>query len=222
MPPSPNPLESYNLEDRLAALDAALTLEVLQTAVQEHLAAYFSAAGQNYPTTFPPTAAWAECNRSLRDGLAPKWTAVSEKNQPLVVNEDQTIAITALSGDENTGTEETPSTRSPKGTATAEAVQINDAQSQFAFMEDPAAIAELSKVPGRSLWILLVHRDFRKREVRSELSKPVQMSEDGYISKWEQRIILPPISFDEAEYPGSEDDDNGGQSPEINVQITKL
>ena len=212
--------------ERLAAM--GLRAEIFETAARVHLADYFSCT-EHDPPTFPPTAAWAGGNRSLRDQTVPIWTAVNERNQPLIVNGDGTMAITALSGDENTGTEETPSTRSPKGRVTAEAVEVNyEQQSQFAFMEDPAALMESSKDnPNRILWIFLIHRDFKKRELRSELSRPLEMSEDGYIDRWGDRIIFPPIPFgdgdsnvDNPNSPNSGNDD-GGQSPEITVQIGK-
>lgn len=198
--PSPRP---RSLAERLAEL--GLTLDVLDRAGREHLAAYFS-CGPHYPRIFPAMFGWAEGNRSLRDQLVPRWKAKDEHNQPLTLNEDESIAITALSGDQHTGTDETPSTRSPKGRMTAEA----------------------AKVPGRSLWIFLTYRDFEKGELRSELSLPKDMGDDGYIDDWHDRIILPPIPFDRGNVDsGSPDNpnsgnDDGGQSPEITVQIRKL
>src|SRR5437764_7975793 len=101
---SPLPVGPLSNEQRLAAL--GLTPEVFDTAAREHLAAYF-ACSPNHPPTFPATSAWAEGNRSLRDELSKlKWTKKNEKNQPLVINDAETIAITALSGDEHTGTAE--------------------------------------------------------------------------------------------------------------------
>jgi hypothetical protein len=95
-------------------------------------------------------------------------------------------------------------------------------------LPDPTALAEAAKVPGRALWIFLTHRDFEKGELRSELSLPKEMGDDGYIDQWHQRIIFPPIPFDNGsadnlnlDSPNTGNDD-GGQSPEITVQITKL
>src|SRR6185312_7686259 len=137
-------------------------------------------------------------------------------------NDDETIAITALSGDEKTGTDETPSTRSPKGPVTAEAVEINSAQTSFPFAEDAVAAMTSAKEAGRTLWIFLIHKDFKKRELRSELSRPLDMSDDGYIEKWGNRIIFPAIPFD-TDTDNSDHlnigNDDGGQSPEITVQI---
>ncbi|MFZ0798261.1 MAG: hypothetical protein WAM98_10785 [Terriglobales bacterium] len=210
--------------ERLAAM--GLTTEIFETAGRVHLADYFSCT-EHDPPIFPPIAGWAGGNRSLRDQLVPAWTAINERNQPLVVNDAGTIAITALSGDEKTGTDETPSTRSPKGRVTAEAVEVNlEQQTQFAFMENPAAVMEASERLGRTLWIFLTHRDFERGELRSELSRPLEMSEDGYIDRWGDRIIFPPIPFDgygdtdNPENPHTGNDD-GGQSPEITVEIRK-
>jgi hypothetical protein len=222
---SPLPGRVPGNPERLAAL--GVTAKLFERAAKEHLADYFSCT-EHDPPTYPPTKAWAAGNRSLRDQLVPSWTALNERNQPLIVNEEGTVAITALSGDEKTGTEETPSTRSPKGRVTAEAVEVNlEQQTQFAFMEDPAAAMETSKRLGRTLWIFLLHRDSDKRELRSELSRPLEMSEDGYIDRWGDRIIFPPIPFDgdadtyNPDNPNSGNDD-GGQSPEITVEIRKL
>lgn len=95
-------------------------------------------------------------------------------------------------------------------------------------MEDLAAAMKSAKEAGRTLWIFLIHKDFKKRELRSELSRPLEMSEDGYIDKWGNRIIFPAIPFDTGDaYTDNPDtpntgNDNGGQSPEITVQIRKL
>ena len=51
---------------------------------------------------------------------------------------------------------------------------------------------------------------------------------DGYIDKWGNRIIFPAIPFDTGDADTDNPDtpntgnDNGGQSPEITVQIRKL
>lgn len=219
--PKPKPRST---EERLA--DLGLTLDILDRAAREHLAAYLG-CDPHYPRIFPAMSAWAEGNHSLRNQLAPHWTAKDEHNQPLTINEDGTIAITALSGDARTGTSDTPSTRSPKGRMTAEAIQSNNEQIEFEFMVEQRAMAEAAKVPGRSLWIFLTYRDFEKGELRSELSLPKDMGEDGYIDDWHDRIILLPVPFDRGNLdignsndPNSGNDD-GGQSAPITVQIGK-
>ena len=221
--PSPRP---RGVAEVLAEL--GLTLDVFDRAGREHLAAYFS-CDPHYPRIFRAIYAWAEGNHSIRHSLAPRWNGKDEYNQPLTINEDETIAITALSGNQDTGTDETPSTRSPKGRKTAEAVEANSYQTEFEFVAEQraAAVAQAAKVPGRQLWIFLTFRDFEKGELRSELSRPKDMGDDGYIESWWERIIFPPISFDRGDVDSgnpnnpSSGNDDGGQSPEITVYIPR-
>ena len=44
----------------------------------------------------------------------------------------------------------------------------------------PADLANVN-VNGRMTWLLLMHRDLKTREVRCELSRPVNMNEDGRV-----------------------------------------
>jgi hypothetical protein len=208
--------EPDDVDDCLARL--GLSRETFVTAAKEGLAA-FSACTPNHPATFPGTSQWAETNRSMRDGLVfSKWTRVNEMNQPLVINATKTMAITAVSGDANTGVKDAfPSTRSSKGPRTADAIRAN--QGRFEFMDDPAPVVASMKVSGRSTWLFLFYRDMQRSELRYELSKPTSMTEDGHVSDWAERIIFPPTSFDE-NVPNIGEDD-GGQSPEIVVEIRK-
>jgi len=208
--------ESDDIDGCLASL--GLTRETFVTAAKEGLAAYLNST-PNHPATFPGTAQWAETNRSLRDGLVvSKWTKRNETNQPLVINAAKTMAITAVSGDSNTGMkDEFPCTRSSKGPRTADAIRAN--QGRFEFMDDPTPVVASMKVPGRSTWLFLFYRDMQRSELRYELSKPTSMSEDGRVSNWAERIIFPPSPFDENVPMIGEDD--RGQSPEIVVEIRK-
>jgi hypothetical protein len=208
--------ESNEVDDCLARL--GLTRDTFVTAAKEGLAA-FAACTANHPVTFPGTAQWADTNRSLRDGLvASKWTRRNETNQPLVINQAKTMAITAVSGDASTGCkDEFPSTRSSKGPRVADAIRAN--QGRFEFMDDPAPVVASMKIPGRSTWLFLFCRDMKQNELRYELSKPASMNEDGHVSGWLERIIFPPTPFDENVPRIGEDD--GGQSPEIVVEIRK-
>jgi len=209
-------VEANEVDDCLARL--GLTRETFVTAAKEGLAA-FAACTANHPVTFPGTAQWADTNRSLRDGLVTsRWTRKNETNQPLVINQAKTMAITAVSGDASTGREdEFPSTRSSKGPRVADAIRAN--QGRFEFMDDPAPVVASMKVAGRSTWLFLFYRDMQRNELRYELSKPTSMNEDGHVSGWSERIIFPPTTFDENVPRIGEDD--GGQSPAIVVEIRK-
>ena len=182
--------------------------------------AAFAACTDNDPPTFPGTAAWAAANRSLRELLfSSGWTRKNETNQPLVLNQAKTVAITASSGDESTGREnEYPSTRSSKGTRTKDYIRLN--QRTFEFMDDPAIVVASSKLFGRATWIFLIYRDTKAQEMRYELSLPTSMDDDGHVNGWAERIIFPPTPIEIKDIPVNEDE--GGQSPEITINIPRL
>jgi hypothetical protein len=93
-------------------------------------------------------------------------------------------------------------------------------QRSFEFMDNPAPIVASTKVTGRATWLFLIYRDTKFGEMRYELSLPTSMGEDGHVDDWAERIIFPPTLFDSTEVACGEDD--GGQSPEITVEIRKL
>ena len=206
--------EPDDVDSSLARL--GLTREPFDNAAREGWAAYIHCT-PHHPATFPGTSQWAETNRSLRDGLAPfKWSSVNQTNQPLVINASKTMAITAVSGDANTGLKDQfPCTRSSKGVRTADAIRAN--QGRFEFM-DPAPVIESMKIEGRSTWLFLFYRDTLRGELRYELSKPTSMSDDGHVDDWSERIIFPPVPFDVETKIGGGD---GGQSPEIVVEVRR-
>jgi hypothetical protein len=209
--------EPDEIKDRLSQL--GLTREAFISAADQSLAAFLSCT-ESHPPTFPGTAAWAEANRSLRDNLfALGWTRKNETNQPLVVNSAETMAITSCSGDDHTGRRgEFPSTRSSKGARTKDYIRRN--QESFEFMDDPTPIVASTKVAGRATWLFLIFRDMKVGEMRYELSLPTSMGEDGHVDDWAERLIFPATLFDVTEL--SSDEDDGGQSPEITVEIRKL
>ncbi len=210
--------DPFNVDQKLA--EFGLTREPFDTAAGESLAAFRSCT-LNHPVTFPATYAWAEGNRSLRDNLTiVDWARKNETNLPLVVNASATMAITFTSGDADTGIREGfPCTRSPKGPRTADLVLAN--QRRFDFMEETASIVQSMKVPGRDTWLFLIYRDLVRGELRYELSRPNHMGEDRHVDGWIERIIFPPVPFDTNDLMGIGTDD-GGQSPEITVEIKKV
>jgi len=210
--------DPFDVDQRLA--EVGLTREPFDIAAAESLAAYRSCT-PNHPVTFPATYAWAEGNRSLRDGLTVvDWARKNETNLPLVINASGTMAITVTSGDTDTGIREGfPCTRSPKGPRTVDLVMAN--QRRFDFMEETASIVESMKVPGRDTWLFLIYRDLVRGELRYELSRPNHMGEDRHVDGWIERIIFPPVPFDTNDLLRIGTDD-GGQSPEITVEIKKV
>lgn len=207
------------VDERLAQL--GLERETFVTAAKENYAASASCT-PHHPATAHGYYGWSEMNRSLADSLViSRWGArQSERNLPLVVNMAGTMAITASSGDEDTGRKDGyPCTSSPKGRCTADFLRVNKKQMKFAFMEDAVQVAAM-KPTGRSTWIFLVYRDLQRSEIRYELSRAVAMSDNGHVDDWVERIIFPSTPFD----PDIQMRGNGtdGQSPEISVEITKI
>lgn len=136
--------------------------------------------------------------RALRDILCPLgWHNHCEGNIEMVMAPLSQFAITASSGDKNTGNDrEEPKTKNHKGSETVKLILKNQSESYSLFPE-----VELSPVvydPNRlPTWFLLYHIDLAKNEVRMELSLPISI--DVYnmrINHWKERIILSTVRFD--------------------------
>jgi hypothetical protein len=54
---------------------------------------------------------------------------------------------------------------------------------------------DLDESNGKMTFLLLFHRAVDANEIRCELSRPIQMNEEGQVSGWAERIILPPSPF---------------------------
>lgn len=131
---------------------------------------------------------WGKTSRFLREELIPRgWTYDNPRNLARTVHPSGEFAIVASTGDELTGLTipgHLPTTRYRKGEAITRAVELNE-QLAFDFgdgwSEGPGALRT---------WILLFHVD--EHEFRTELSLPSHI-EDGLITRWTERVILPPF-----------------------------
>jgi len=171
--------------------DLGLDKALLVQAVQQGFAAWPNCT-ENHPTVIPGIWGWGEAVRALREQLILRgWERSNETNLPYIVNPSRTIAISVATGDADTGRRDgTPSTTSAKGPVTAGAVHRNQLY-LFAEMEPNAT--DGSANGGRETWMLPMHRDrLDSHEVRCELSKPINMNQDGRIDGWVERIILKP------------------------------
>lgn len=154
--------------------------------------------------------------RFLREELVPLgWDYDSPRNFCRTISPNREFAIVSSSGDEATGHPEmTPTTKYPKGYATAQAVDTNG---QLGFDFDDLTIEEpLSGDAQLATWFLLYQVD--GDVIRAEISLPSAM-DSGSISDWEERIILPafPLNAEpEAERPVDDDDDEGDYIVEVN------
>ncbi len=201
------------VEKRLNQL--GITEQLLLDAVGKGFLAWLNCT-PNHPPAFPGILAWGESNCGLRESLLPLgWERHNDRNLPFTVNRETGIALTASSGDECTGIESmVPRTRNPKGVTTRDAVSSNRAQlGLFSEMDTPSEDvvgAVVGAVNEWATWLLLTYRDTSAREVRCELSRPVNIGIDGRVDGWAERIILRSIPFDSDEFTLTHGNDEGG------------
>lgn len=173
----------------------------------------------------PPTAAgtirYLKTVRFLREELVPLgWDIDNHKNFCRTIHPSHHFSIVTSSGDEFTGEDvpgKVPCTKYPKGDLTALAVQQNADQGVLdlgeEFDEPSIEPAELENI-----WFLLQRAT--PEYIYAELSLPTRI-EDGMITDWDERIILPWIFREEpgpttaTEEPPAGDDDNDAYSVDI-------
>jgi hypothetical protein len=184
--------EPDEVHARLAEL--GLTADALQHAARRWHASW-AGFTPNHPAFGVGIAAWVEAVAALRETLAPDgWTRSDEKNFALVVDAEKGIAINIATGDAGTGRPDAAvSNKAPKGISTADAITANQFQLE---LFDFAEVVRLPKEDAPITWFLLLHR--APTEIRCELSLPSQMSVDGHITRWQERIILPAVPLDDA------------------------
>lgn len=211
--------KTWDVDRRLEEL--GLKAETLIRAVQVGLAAW-AVCTPNHPPISSGSWAWAETVRALRDELIPiSWERSNESNLPLTVNPQKTLALCVNTGDEDTGREiGAPCTGSAKGPRTRKAVLENLGQNVL-FIDEVFPSAEAVSKNGRVVWILLMFRDKKAREVRCELSRPISINAQGYVDGWAERIILSSTPFDEDRSNFIDNGDRPLSSPEIDLDIKK-
>jgi hypothetical protein len=144
------------------------------------------------PPSLSGILAWGKITRGLRDQLVPQgWTTSNAQNYASTIHPRGAAALVVAAGDAFTGLEErTPSTRSDKGPATRDAVDAN--QASFAEV-DPSYPWPAPPVRPTQTWLLLHHMDDESGTVRIELSLPADISAEGFITAWRERLILEPL-----------------------------
>ena len=91
----------WDVNRRLAEL--GLEEPLLIRAVERGWVA-FASCTLNHPPSIPGIWAWGETICSLGEQLVPRgWARINESMWPLIVNGSGTIALSAATGDENTG-----------------------------------------------------------------------------------------------------------------------
>jgi hypothetical protein len=185
--------------DRLA--DLGLDADVIERVVRQ-ADAEASMCTELDPPIIEGLTRWAKVSRFLREELVPQgWSYDNPRNLARTIHPSGEFAIVAATGDELTGLAGVlPGTRHRKGEATAQAVAANGQLAfdfgdlgQFRVFGDLGAAAEAGTL---LTWVLLFYSD--EHEFRVELSLPDGI-EDGRITSWAERIILPPFPRDEAQ-----------------------
>lgn len=168
----------------------------------------------NHPPFGVGISAWTEAVAALRDGLLPiGWSRSDEKNYSLAVHPDGGMAINVATGDAGTGDPTADvSNRARKGSSTADAISVNQVQLE---MDLPVPdMAHLRSDDGPLTWFLLLYR--AENEVRAELSLPLDLSPDGRITRWQERIMLPSLPLDD---PGATPEMSAG--PDFDIPIKR-
>jgi len=171
-----------------------------------------------HPPGAPGFNAWSDSVAYLREHKAGSdWEVKNIKGLPVIIDRKSNRAFGITSGDKATGTRFHPKSKNPKGKASFGLIQRNSDQLSFDELQ-------LGKMPKNidadyeiELWLFVIYR--HDEGMRSELSLPLSIDEEGFISGWAERNIFPEISFEpQIPDPRKTSDNN---SEEIVVEVTR-
>lgn len=208
-------VKADEVHDRLQelGLDQATLIDI----VRRGQYAYASCTA-NDPPLYPGFTAWAQMVRASREYLLPKgWSRSNENNYCVVIDPEGEIAIAIATGDDGTGRSyANPTTKSSKGPRTVDVVIANQHQLVLPLDFPPVPERTIEQDEERMTWILLVHRG--EEGVRSELSLPLSINDDGYIDAWRDRIMLGVLPID----PNLEGlKPNTNDQPDISIDVKR-
>lgn len=172
-------------------------------------------AAQNITPDHPVTARgftqWSETVAALRASLLESgWTKEDPQNSPRIISPEQAVSIMVVGGNGATGrsVDIEPGTARRRGPMTTAAVEVNVQQTL-----DLPGLESASPDPTSVTWVLLYHVSYSEGVARAELSLPDAI-EDGNISHWQARIILPSQHLAGVDIPFS------ATTPEDDVDFT--
>lgn len=157
--------------------------------------------------------------------VSEEWERVDPLSMPLLINRDRKVALAVSSGDRVTGLRipsQQPRSKNPKGELTKELARLNQiANADEALFEVPDAPLHklLTELEDFTFWLTLVFFDRDRREIRCEVSQPMAFNSRGQVSGYYLRIILPPYSLSDEDFP-DEGDPNDGFGP-INFDVPR-
>lgn len=163
------------------------------------------------PITLPGTIIWGRAIRRLRElKVVQGWRPENRQNVPLTVDPNAGIALTVSSGVGVGRPDRTPRNKNPKGTATGRCVRVN----HLTLFPEHESIRLVPSPSDLETWLLLVEVESRLEadNVWAELSLPLRVDQAGYITDWDERILLGSVGLDDepatsGEDPGSDLDD---------------
>lgn len=188
-------VEPEDVAARLISLDSVLTEALILEANQRGFEARLDVTPAHAPTA-AGTFHWHAFVAALRLALVEEgWSIRDERNCPLVISPDHSMAIVVMTGNSDTGKSfGNPTNQACKGAVLDEAVQRNFQYQLF----EASALAKLKKGGGTQLWVLLYHVEAGSngaKEIRTELSLPSEFQRKR-IANWSERIILGPMTTD--------------------------
>lgn len=174
------------VRDRLAALD--LTPDELREICLQGYGLWADHTEFD-PPSIANTNLWGRATRVLREKTVMRgWRWDNKDQQPRTVHSSGRWAVVVSTGDDQTGLRHGhPSTKNPKGDATARKVASNQAQLDF-----PDLPADSGSQEQCISWFLLIYVD--EDEIRAELSLPDEINASGFVKSWAERIILSSVS----------------------------
>lgn len=181
--------------ERLAGLDLSLPLvsRVLRRADAE--AARCSALD---PPILEGLLRWGRCTRFLREELIPAgWSYDNPRNLARTIHPAGEFAVVIATGDDQTGLANgRAGPRHPKGYATEQAVNANGQLSfDFGSLLHVSTSGLAAAIGSLRTWLMLFCVD--EDVFRVELSLP-EAIEAGRITRWTERILLPPVPRDQS------------------------
>ena len=204
--------------DRLAEL--GLTVELIERVVRRADAEASMCTALD-PPIMEGLTRWGRMNRFLREELIPVgWRFDNPRNLPRTIHPSGEFAIVATTGDELTGLPDLlPATKYVKGDATVKAVEINE-QLTLDFGDfDPSWHDHQGDGSGEMLtWFMLFHVD--EEGFRVELSLPDAI-DDGRITGWAERIILPVFPRDDDRLTDPMTPDGDDLDEDVVVEVTR-
>jgi hypothetical protein len=201
-----------------------LSGEVLTEVCRHGLAAFLTATPY-HPSNAAGLLLYLELVQSLRQELVPMGWEVDEGGLALTFNEPLGIAIAVRSGDAYTGDPaKSPWFKYPESPTMHEAIGGNARQLGL-FDAVPTLVAFAAPEPPKRIdfnklrtWWLLHFVDTARGLMRAELSLPIRIGDSFETNRWETRIILASIPFDEEPQVESGSGDPGDSDFDVPVR----